>query len=174
MITPRHGPVAPRHLASSVPAAAGDLVVLNPGAMFAGYEAGLGRTWAVRGGRPGARAGELAGRARQQLDALVAACTPGATGAEIVSAWRAAGGTTSPLPLVHGLGLGAEGPVVSDGVGAGDELPAGAVVAVQVWVGEEGTGGFLERDTVLVAEGGGRPLTAFGRDPSLSGDQPAR
>lgn len=174
IVTPRRGPVAPRHLASWFPAAAGDLVVLNPGAMFAGYEAGLGRTWAVPGGRPGRGAGELAGRARRQLDAVVAACAPGATGAAIVAAWRAAGGTSSPLPLVHGLGLGAEGPVVAEGVGAGDELPAGAVVAVQVWVGEEGTGGVLERETVLVAEGGGRPLTAFGRDPSLSGDQPAR
>ena len=174
MVTPRQGPVTPRHLASSIPAAAGDLVVLNPGAMFAGYEAGLGRTWAVPGGRPGPGAGELAGRARRQLDALVAACTPGATGTEIVSAWRDAGGTSSPLPLLHGLGLGAEGPVVSAGGGAGDQLPGGAVVAVQVWLAEEGTGGVLERETVLVADGGGTVLTAFGRDPALSGDQPAR
>ena len=42
--TPLHGPVRFRHLASDRPIGEGELVVLAPGALYAGYEAGLART----------------------------------------------------------------------------------------------------------------------------------
>ncbi len=42
--TPSHGPVRFRHLASDRPIGEGELVVLAPGALYAGYEAGLART----------------------------------------------------------------------------------------------------------------------------------
>ncbi len=46
--TPSRGPVRYRRLASDRPVGDGELVVLAPGALYAGYEAGLART---RGGR---------------------------------------------------------------------------------------------------------------------------
>ena len=42
--TPSSGPVRFRHLASDRPIGDGELVVLAPGALYAGYEAGLART----------------------------------------------------------------------------------------------------------------------------------
>lgn len=165
LVTPRRGPVRPPGVASSRTATGGDLVVLNPGAMYAGYEAGLARTIQVPGGHARSRQADLLVRADRQLTAVVASCRPGATGADIRAAWVDAGGTPTPMPIVHGVGLGAEAPVVTATLGSDEVLRAGMVVAAQVWVTEEGTGGCLERDTVLVADGGPVVLTRFARGP---------
>src|SRR5262249_39001341 len=59
--TAANGPVGFRHLASDRPIGDGELVVLAPGALYAGYEAGLARTRvAGTAAAPGGR--ELAGR----------------------------------------------------------------------------------------------------------------
>jgi len=167
-VTPRRGRVDPPGVASSRTAAGGDLVVLDPGAMYAGYEAGMGRTSLVPGGHQRSRQAELLERARRQLAAVVASCRPGATGADVRAAWADAGGTLAPMPIVHGLGLGAEAPVVTSMLGSDEVLRAGMVVSAQVWVTEEGIGGCLERDTVLVDDGGPVALTRSARDSAMS------
>jgi Xaa-Pro aminopeptidase len=45
-------------------------------------------------------------------------------------------------------------------VGAASVLAPGTVLAVTAWVAEEGVGGVLQRDLVLVTGGGPRVLTA--------------
>src|SRR5439155_1699345 len=82
--------------------------VVDPGAGFAGYEGGVGRTRAA--GPPPAGAGALAERATAALDALLAACRPGATGRDIKEAWAATGEPMPDAPIAHGLGLGMEPP----------------------------------------------------------------
>jgi Xaa-Pro aminopeptidase len=97
------------------------------------------------------------------MDALVAACRPGNTGADLYRAWENVGNSNVGIPLTHGLGLGAEPPVIGLGRGSGATLEEGMVLSVQSWVVREGVGGCLERSTVLVDSGGPSTLTRYGR-----------
>ena len=130
-------------------------VTLAPGALYAGYEAGLART------RPADS--ESATRCASAMDALVAACRPGNTGADLYRAWEGTGNADPGLPLAHGLGLGAEPPLIGLGRGRDAAIEEGMVLSVQSWVAEPDIGGCLQRDTVLVESGGPRLLTRYGR-----------
>lgn len=136
----------------------GDVVALCPSASYAGYEGTVARTTVVGGSRTDAHA-DLAGRCRAARDAVVSACRPGATGGALLDAWHDAGGGPLPAPLVHGVGLGTEPPVVGFGAGSGAELRPGMVLAVQAWRHEPATGGWLERDVVSVTDDGPQLLT---------------
>jgi Xaa-Pro aminopeptidase len=159
--TAPRGPVALRRIAGSEPIEAGRLVVLDPGAFFRGYEGGVGRTRVV-GGTPSPPQAELAGRCRAAVDAVVAACWPGTGGSDLLEAWIATGEALPREPLAVGVGLGLEPPVIGPGLGMGSVLAPGTVLAVTGWVAEEGTGGVLQRDLVLVTEGEPRRLTEDG------------
>ncbi len=160
--TPSRGPVGFRHLVSDRPVGDGELVVLAPGALYAGYEAGLART-RVAGHSAPPGAAELGSRCVRGMEALIAACRPGGTGADLYRAWEDAGNPESPVPLAHGLGLGAEPPVIGLGRGSDAVLAEGMVLSVQSWVAEEGVGGCLERATVVIEGGGALALTRYGR-----------
>jgi Xaa-Pro aminopeptidase/catechol 2,3-dioxygenase-like lactoylglutathione lyase family enzyme len=80
--TPTQGPVRSRHLATDRSVGDGELVVLAPSALYAGYEAGLART-RVAGSAVLQGATDLATRCARGMDALVAACRPGNTGADL-------------------------------------------------------------------------------------------
>ena len=160
--TPSQGPVRFRHLASDRPIAEGDLVVLAPGALYAGYEAGLART-RVAGNAAPAGTADLAARCARGMDALIAACRPGNTGADLYRAWENAGNPDPEVLLAHGLGLGAEPPLIGVGRGANATIEEGMVLSVQSWVTEEGVGGCLERGTVRIESSGPSALTRYGR-----------
>lgn len=140
------------------PLAAGALVALSPSASYAGHEGTMARTMAV-GGTTTSEQAELGARCRAALDAVVAACRPGTDGATLLDTWTAAGGGEMPAPLVHGLGLGVEPPIVGMGVGRDERLVAGSVVAVQGWLHRPGVGGWLERDVVALTDDRPRLLT---------------
>jgi Xaa-Pro dipeptidase len=169
--TPSRGPVGFRHLASDRPIGDGELVVLAPGALYAGYEAGLARTrvaghaghggHAGHAGPPGAA--DLASRCARGMDALIAVCRPGNTGADLYRAWENAGNPEPGFLLAHGLGLGAEPPVIGLGRGGDATIDEGMVLCVQSWVAEEGVGGCLERGTLRIESGGPSALTRYGR-----------
>jgi Xaa-Pro aminopeptidase len=160
--TPNQGPVRFRHVASDRPVGDGELVILSPTALYAGYESGLARTRLV--GRTAPRgAAELRDRCTAALDALVAVCRPGNTGADLYRAWERTGNRESPLPLAHGVGLGAEPPVIGFGLGADETIDEGMVLTVQSWIAAEGTGGCLERTTVRIDASGAVALTRYGR-----------
>ncbi len=147
--TARQGPVRFRNLATDRPVGDDELVVLAPGALYAGYEAGLARTRAA-GATPPPGTADLAARCRRGLDALLGACRPGNTGADLYQAWESTGEPEPRVALAHGMGLGAEAPLVGFGRGRGAPLHEGAVLNVQSWVTAEGTGGFLQRELVLL------------------------
>jgi Xaa-Pro dipeptidase len=160
--TSTSGPVTFRHLASERPVGDGELVVLAPGALYAGYEAGLARTRVA--GRSGRWAcSGLASRCADGMDALVSACCPGNTGADLYRAWEETGNDDPGVPLAHGLGLGAELPLIGFGRGRDAPLEEGMVLSVQSWVTEEGIGGCLERGTVRVESGGPTTMTRYRR-----------
>ena len=160
--TPRQGPVRPSQLLSDQAIEPGQLVVLNPGVLYAGYEGGLGRTWPAGAGPDLTGPLEsLARRCRAALEALVEQCRAGHTGADLHRAWKASGEAPPPtsVALAHGIGLGAEPPLVGTGYGSGARLLAGMVLAVQSWVTAEGVGGYFERDLVVVQDGPPQRLT---------------
>ena len=163
--TPRHGPVSLRQVPTDRLVGPDELVVLNPGARYAGYEGGVGRTWVAGPSEPTAAQRALAQRCRDALDAVLDQCRAGRTGADLRRAWEATGEPLPAAPLAHGLGLGMETPVVAAGCGDGAELVPGMVLAVQGWVQAEGVGGFLERHVAVIAEDGPRVLSRFGRGP---------
>jgi len=159
--TPSSGSVIFRHLASDRPIGDGELVVLAPGALYAGYESGLARTRVA--GSPRGDVAELASRCARGLDALIGACRTGSTGADLYRAWKDIGNEDPGVPLAHGLGLGAEPPFIGFGRGGDALLEEGMVLSVQSWVTEEGIGGCLERSTVLIESSGPTALTRYGR-----------
>jgi Xaa-Pro dipeptidase len=160
--TPTSGPVTFRHLASERAVGDGELVVLAPGALYAGYDAGLART-RVAGDSGPAGTAELASRCARAMDALVAACRPGNSGTDLYRAWESAGNPDSLVLLAHGLGLGAEPPLIGLGRGREVVLEEGMVLSVQSWVTEEGVGGCLERDSVRIDRSGPALLTRYRR-----------
>jgi Xaa-Pro dipeptidase len=160
--TPTRGPVRFRHLASDRPIGDGELVVLAPGALYAGYESGLARTRVAGDAGPRGTA-DLASRCAWGMDALIAACRPGHTGADLYRAWGDAGNPDPGVLLAHGLGLGAEPPLIGLGRGSHAALEEGMVLSVQSWVTAEGVGGCLERSTVRIEGSGPSALTRYGR-----------
>jgi len=154
------GTVSFRHLASDRRIGDGELVVLAPGALYAGYEAGLTRT---RIAGDGARPAGLASRCARGMDALLGACRPGNTGADLYRVWEETGNEDPGVPLAHGLGLGAEPPLIGFGRGRDAVIEEGMVLSVQSWVTEDGIGGCLERATAAVDSSGPSVLTRYGR-----------
>lgn len=125
----------------------GDAVVLDPMVLYAGYEGGLARTVIV---------GDGLVDDREVLDRVIAACVEGATGADL----RAARGRAQHPPLVRGLGMGYEPPVVTDDLGAGVTLEAGMVLSVQVYEASGPAGRATSaRDVVLIGANGPRVLS---------------
>src|SRR5205085_11686986 len=105
---------------------------------------------------------------------LVAACRPGASLADLRRAWLDSGEPLPAVPLANGVGIGVEHPVVggADAPEPHDEpLRAGMVLAVQGYVWQEGVGGYLGAETVLVDDDGPRVLTRLSHAPL--GEPPA-
>lgn len=167
--TPRFagaGGVTVRRIGSDRHLDAGDLVACDVGVFYAGYEGGLARTWPCGSARPGGRhpSGQSLHRRWSALrEALVGACRAGNAAGDAIAAYRGTGEALPTIPILYGVGLGMEPPVVGDGVpsdaGATTPLEPGMVVAVQGYLHEEGIGGYLGREMVLVTTEGPRVLT---------------
>jgi Xaa-Pro aminopeptidase len=155
MATPRSGPIVRRGLISERQVGVGELVALHPGAFSGGYEGGLARTVVAGGAGPDPGQRSLLSQTVDSLRAVIDACRPGARGAEVL----AAGGDATVT--VHGVGLGAEPPVVAPGVGSSAVVETGSVLAVSVWRAAEGAGGVLFADLVHVTERGPEVLTRY-------------
>jgi Xaa-Pro dipeptidase len=156
--TPRRGPVRFRNLASDRPVGDDELVVLSPGALYAGYEGGLARTRPA-GATPPPGTAALAARCHRGLDALLGACRPGNTGSDLYRAWESTGEREASVALAHGMGIGAEAPLIGFGRGAAATLDEGSVLSVQSWVTADGTGGYLQRELVRLGADGPEVLT---------------
>ncbi len=177
--TPRHmppGELVPRRVGTDRHLNDGDLVACDAGVHYGGYEGGLARTWLC-----GADSGRQANASQRSLqerwsvlrDALLSACRPGHPAGDLATAYRATGEQLPPIPIVYGVGLGMEFPVVGAGVpadgGATTVMEAGMVLAVQGYLHDEGTGGYLAREMVLVTPDGPRVLTRHSEGPLAAG-----
>jgi len=145
----------------------GDLVVFHAGALYAGYEGDVARTFPV--GEPIPAMHALAQRAHDTLAAVVAACEPGVPGTALVDAYERSGGTRLTQPIAHGLGLGMEPPLIGTGLPADSSvLTPGTVLAVGAYAWESGVGGVRVVDSVLISDSGPERLTRASHSPSLS------
>jgi len=126
--------------------AAGDRVVLDVGVLLDGYEGGLARTVVWGDSTPDPTPAD------ELFDALRNAVRAGATGADLWRAWDAAGAARPSVPIVHGVGLGFEPPVVGDDVSA---CTAGMTLSLRAEVD-----GWVRREIVVVTDDGARVLGA--------------
>jgi Xaa-Pro dipeptidase len=138
----------------------GDLVAFSAGVLDGGYTGEVGRTWPV-GESHGAA--DLYRRWDALWHRLYEACQPGASGTDLLSAYHAAGEQLPPMPIVRGLGLGFDPPVVSQhlpATAAEERLDAGMVLAVTGYVWQEGIGAVFGREAVLITADGPEILTS--------------
>jgi Xaa-Pro dipeptidase len=139
----------------------GDLIAFSAGALADGYVAEVARTWPA--GETTDATGKLYRRSNELWDRLIAACQPGAGAGDLLAAYDAAGEPAPPMAVAHGLGLGFDPPVISRQLPAtadAERLDPGTVLALTGYVWQEGVGGVLRRDTVVIADDGPRVLTA--------------
>ena len=152
----------------------GDTVVLAGGALWAGYEGSLARTWYCGNDTaPGAAQRDAYDRWRAVTDAVVGECRPGRTGADLHAAFERSGGGEPSMTIAYAVGLGHEGPIA--GLGMSPELERaqvlepGMVLAVRHFEPDARTGGHFGEDMVLVTAGAPEPLTTLGAGPLASG-----
>jgi Xaa-Pro aminopeptidase len=140
---------------------AGDLIAFSAGALADGYVAEVARTWPVGETTDATRS--LYERSNRLWDKLIAACRPGARAGDLLAAYEAAGEPAPPMAVAHGLGLGFDPPVISRQLPAtadAERLDPGMVLALTGYVWQDGLGGVLRRDSVVIADDGPRVLTA--------------
>lgn len=139
----------------------GDLVVLDFGATVDGYRSDMTRTLMV--GEPSPEQQRLLDVVTAAQAAGVATVAPEVAAKDVDAACRAVIGEAGwGDRFVHGTGHGVgldihEAPGVNATAAA--NLVAGQVVTVEPGVYLPGTGGVRVEDTVVVTEGGARPLT---------------
>jgi Xaa-Pro aminopeptidase len=178
-VLPRRAAEAPWTFAGGLPyrelpgervLAAGDQVMIDTGMLHGGYMSDFGCTW-VCGGEPAAADLRLRMRWQAIVDAVLAACRPGATAADLHRAAEAADGPGRPAPwprplyLAHGIGLGGvEPPFIGTDLGLAVEegitLAPGMVLVLEPYVWEEGAGGYRAEQTIAITETGYELLSA--------------
>jgi Xaa-Pro dipeptidase len=140
----------------------GDLIVFAAGALADGYVAEVGRTWPV-GDAVNGSTGKLYQRSDKLWDKLIDACRPGARASDLLTAYERADEPLPPMAVAHGLGLGFDPPVISRQLPATarqERLDPGMVLALTGYVWQEGVGGVLRRDAVVITDNGNEVLTA--------------
>jgi Xaa-Pro dipeptidase len=158
---------------------AGALVSCHVGAIYAGYEGEVVRTWLNPGAKglaavptPGQRS--LAERWRALFDRLMEACRPGGNGTDLLAAYEMAGEPLPSGPVAHGVGLGMEPPLIGDGfpadAGATTGFAPGMVLFVSGQVVEPEVGTIVAGETILITEGGHELLTVHGHGPLGGGE----
>lgn len=167
-------PQPPRRLVGDGHVGAGDLVALATSALYAGYAGPVARTWpcTATGTRPPGAGRDLHRRWSALWARLADQLRPGATGADLRSAYEAAGGATGPLPFARSVGIGYEAPVAGSAPGAAFDarwrLEPGMVLAVEGYVAGP-VGGYLGGETVLVTEDGHEVLSTLSHGPLAEG-----
>jgi Xaa-Pro dipeptidase len=141
--------------------AEGDLVWVDNGVNYCGYQSDYGNAWIV-GREPNAREREHYAVWRELLDRVLAALRPGATCADLTDAAGEAFGRRpwlAHLYLAHGTGVeSAELPYVGTDLGrdfdAGFVLAPGMVLVFEPITWEDGVGGFRAEEIVAVTDDG--------------------
>jgi len=151
---------------TEAPFQAGDVVFVDTGIHYEGYQSDYGHTWVV-GGTIDDRHRDHCRRWVDTVDAVLEVMKPGATGRDLT---RAAGEVygrrpwLSHLYLAHGTGTeSAEMPFVGTDLGeefdASIVLAPGMVVVLEPVIWEDGRGGFRSEQIVAVTDDGFEALS---------------
>jgi Xaa-Pro aminopeptidase len=163
-------------VATATPLARGDVVFVDNGINYEGYQSDYGHTWVV-GGEIDATKKSQCARYRAVIDAVVDAMKPGATALDLTRVAKEveAGRRTPWLPhfyLAHGTGTdSAEAPFV--GTDLGDDFDAtvvlapGNVLVLEPVIWDDGQTGFRAEDIVAVTEDGAEVLSNLTYDEYL-------
>ncbi len=138
-----------------------ELMAFDAGVVARGYVGELARTWPV-GPDAGDRSRALYRRAEHVWSGLLAACRPDGACRDLLDAYEAAGEALPSVPIVTGLGLGFDGPVVTRDLpmtAAAERLEPGMVLAVTAHVAD-GTAAVVRKDAVLITPDGPEVLTS--------------
>jgi Xaa-Pro dipeptidase len=154
----------------------GSLVALSGGALWAGYEGSLARTWwcGERSG-PGREERALHALGSDAVTRLVARCRPGVAGAELRSELAASDAGRAGASFAVGcVGLGSEGPIAATSLDPAVEeresVAADMVLGVRVFV-PGAVGGYLHEEMVAVGERGCEAITTLGHGPLAGGEK---
>lgn len=162
-VTPKGRAYMPRRLVSDRVIDAAQLVAVDGGVLYAGYEGSVGRTYPSSAAAAPAAA-DGARRWREVSSRLLEVCRPGKTGADIRAAYAASGEPLPPFPIAVSIGLGHEAPIAGSSLGEDFdrrwELAAGMVLAVTAYAGGA-EGGYLGTETVLITDDGPELLTTL-------------
>jgi len=152
------------------PFARGDVIWVDNGLQFAGYQSDFGHTWIV-GEAPDAIKRAQCARYRAVVDAVVDAMRPGVAARDLTRVARAVeDGRRTPwlahFYLGHGAGTeSAEAPLVGTDLGdAFDEtvvLLPGMVLVLEPVIWDDGHSGFRAEDVVAVTETGAERLSSL-------------
>jgi Xaa-Pro aminopeptidase len=165
-----HGDVAFPTPTSGRLLADGDVVWVDTGIVYEGYASDFGRTWIVGDREPTTRQQAQYERWRSVVDAVLACCRPGATGADLTSAAIATNGGTKPwlehFYLVHGVGTdSAEMPLIGTDLGQSfDEqlvLTPGMVLVIEPVIWDDGEAGYRSEDIYAVTDDGWAALSDY-------------
>jgi Xaa-Pro aminopeptidase len=126
---------------------AGDRVVLDAGVLLDGYEGGLARTIVCGDPAPGASAAD------DLFATLLHTLQPGCASADLWAAWDATSNARPTQPMVHGVGLGFEPPIVGEDA---ETLVTGMTISLRAEVD-----GWVRRDIVVVRDTGAVPLRSL-------------
>jgi Xaa-Pro aminopeptidase len=140
-----------------------DLVAFDAGVVAGGYTGEVGRTWPAGGKTTDSRVRDLYRRWDELWAGLAEACRPGTPGSALLAAYELAGEAIPSAPIVHGLGLGLDEPlVVRDlpGTAAAEQLVPGAVIAVTAYVEDAEAGAVMGKEAVLITPTGAEILTS--------------
>ncbi len=146
---------------------AGALVAAHVSVIASGYEGIALQTWVngPAGGGPGRPTPDqltLGERWRGLFADLTAACVAGRPAGDLEGAYRRAGAPLPAGPVVHGVGLGMEPPLVGagfpDDAGRTTVLAPGMVLFVLGEVSEPGVGTVVGGETLLVTASGAERL----------------
>ncbi len=129
--------------------AEGEVIWVDTGITWEGYDSDFGRTWIV-GREPTTRERDRFTRWREVCDQVLAVVKSGATGADVTGAARQGGAGSPWLPhlyVIHGIGVDlAEAPLIGTDLGpAFDEsivLEPGMVLVLEPVIWEDGDGGW--------------------------------
>jgi Xaa-Pro aminopeptidase len=151
-----------------------DVVWVDSGITFAGYDSDFGRTWIV-GTDPTPAQHDQFRRWMDVVDAVLAITKPGTTGRQLTdAAVHASGHGRRPwlahLYLAHGIGVdSAEAPFIGTDLGpAFDEtivLAPGMVFVLEPITWSDGTGGYRGEEIVAVTDGGYELLSDHTYEP---------
>ncbi|MBV9871350.1 MAG: aminopeptidase P family protein, partial [Frankiaceae bacterium] len=151
----------------------GDVLWVDMGISYGGFQSDFGRTWIV-GDEPSAVQRAQFEKWRAIMAAVLGKLRAGATCADLTAAAIEVAGGGKPwmdhFYLGHGLGIdSAEMPFVGSDIGpefdASYVLEAGMLLVLEPIVWENGQCGYRSEEVLLITEDGWEPMTDYPYDP---------